>query len=454
MKAVKGILVVVVLAGLGTLAVFAFLEGRKELAQERELERPVKPPSRVTRGADGTPVVQLDAATQARVGLRVVDLQAATHRPEIVAYGRVEADPARTETLRAPIAGVLQSAKGRGWPRLGSQVAVGSDIGAVAPRVGPVDRAMLDARVCDWRARAAAARADEADARGKAESAGAARKGARDALSTAEVALERLMALQGPEKNVSERVVQEAAARVHAEAAQVKSFDAIERAEHARETSAATVARILEEAAAAEPEVDRLWPLRLGHAGEVVAVHAQPGETVVAAQPLLRVRRFDELLVRASLPLGVRLPPGATEALVFVWGRAEAPLRGRLVGRGTDASSVGGGEVVLVSFAALDASVRPGLAATVRIQAEGDAPAGVEIPRSAVVRFAGSAWVYVERHPGAFVRRSIALDRPTPAGWFEAVGFRAGDRVVQVGGATLLSEELKARIQSIEGEGG
>ena len=88
-----------------------------------------------------------------------------------------------------------------------------------------------------------------------------------------------------------------------------------------------------------------------------------------------------------------------------------------------------------------------------RIEGGGAAATGVEIPRSAVVRFGGSTWVYVEKEEGEFTRRLVPLDAPTQAGWFVASDLKAGDRVVTVGGSTLLSEEAKAQIQPL-GEGG
>lgn len=184
----------------------------------------------------------------------------------------------------------------------------------------------------------------------------------------------------------------------------------------------------------------------------MVEVLAQPGETVDAAQPLLRVARFDEVLVRAALALGDHLPEGAAKARVFVLGREDVPVVGTVVGRAPDSASQGG-EVALIRVGGAGALLRPGQAATVRIEGAGGPEAGVEVPRAAVVRFMGSAWAYVEKEEGEFVRRPLVLDRPTQDGWFVASGFAAGEKIVTVGGATLLSEEQKAQIQAL-GEGG
>jgi hypothetical protein len=80
--------VVVLLAGLGALLIWAYLEGRKERAMEAERERPVKAPLRVST-QDGESVVTLDQATQKKSGLRVAPLKTVTHQEELRAYGMV-----------------------------------------------------------------------------------------------------------------------------------------------------------------------------------------------------------------------------------------------------------------------------------------------------------------------------------------------------------------------------
>jgi multidrug efflux pump subunit AcrA (membrane-fusion protein) len=91
--------------------------------------------------------------------------------------------------------------------------------------------------------------------------------------------------------------------------------------------------------------------------------------------------------------------------------------------------------------------LRPGAALTGWLR-NGDEPqAGIVIPRSAVVRAEGKAWVYVVSGAERFVRREVAVDQPTESGWFVTSDFAAGEKVVTVGAAQLLSEELKSRIQ-------
>src|SRR6185369_12400799 len=59
-----------------TLLGWALVAGRAEKERERELERPVKAPSRISRSAAGDVVVTIDAGSQARMGLKVEPLKA------------------------------------------------------------------------------------------------------------------------------------------------------------------------------------------------------------------------------------------------------------------------------------------------------------------------------------------------------------------------------------------
>ncbi len=68
---------------------FVFIEGRKELARERERESPVTTPARTSRGAGGETVVTLDAEARRRVSITLTRLSAATHAPEVKAFGAV-----------------------------------------------------------------------------------------------------------------------------------------------------------------------------------------------------------------------------------------------------------------------------------------------------------------------------------------------------------------------------
>ena len=77
----------------------------------------------------------------------------------------------------------------------------------------------------------------------------------------------------------------------------------------------------------------------------------------------------------------------------------------------------------------------------------GEALAGVMVPRTAIVRFHGDAWVYVQTGADTFERVAIALDHPLADGWFVRAGLKPQAKVVTTGAQQLLSEELKGQIE-------
>jgi GNAT superfamily N-acetyltransferase len=70
---------------------------------------------------------------------------------------------------------------------------------------------------------------------------------------------------------------------------------------------------------------------------------------------------------------------------------------------------------------------------------------GILVPREALVRFEGGAWVYVQTGEETFRRSLVTLDVPLENGWFIQGTLKPGDQVVITGAQQLLSEELKSR---------
>ncbi len=90
----------------------------------------------------------------------------------------------------------------------------------------------------------------------------------------------------------------------------------------------------------------------------------------------------------------------------------------------------------------------PGLSVDVGLGAGGNEESGVLVPAKAVLHFQGAAWVFVPgEEAGHFERRGISLEHAMKGGWFEAGEFKAGDKVVTAGAASLLAEELKSQIE-------
>ena len=280
-RTIKWLLGVVVAFGLAGLMIFAFIEGRQELARERERERPIKVAPKDSRTANGDLTVTVDREIQKRIGLETALLESRTVRPEVVAYGRLQEDPAASFVVRAPVAGVVRSGPERSWPSLGEFLSDGAAIGVIEPRIAPIERVALTTRLSDARAAV-----ESAEARS----------------NTARLAYERARALNADNKNVSDRVVQEAEAILKAEEAQLAA---------ARRNVAQ-----LEAAASAEASGTRPIPLAVAQGGEVVEMLARPNETVESGQPILRVTRFDRLLARVDIPPGETVDRSATTARI------------------------------------------------------------------------------------------------------------------------------------------
>jgi len=71
---------------------------------------------------------------------------------------------------------------------------------------------------------------------------------------------------------------------------------------------------------------------------------------------------------------------------------------------------------------------------------------GVLVPRSALVRYEGRTFVYVEQPDNTIERRSVEVTQTTRDGAFIPAGLAAGEQVVVVGAQQLLSTELAGAI--------
>ncbi len=85
-----------------------------------------------------------------------------------------------------------------------------------------------------------------------------------------------------------------------------------------------------------------------------------------------------------------------------------------------------------------------GTAVTGHFQIAGEAVPGVRVPRGAVLRQEGRAWVYVQIDERSFARRLILLEHADERGWIISGGVTDKDRIVVVGAQAMLSEELGA----------
>ena len=346
---------------------------------------------------DDGPGVTLKPEAQTRAGIKVVALDEQPVQAELLAYGRLEEDPSVSFVVRAPYAGTLRLAPGQTWPALGQTVAPHTTFAQIEPRLQLTDRLTLNTQL-------AAARADLS--------------ATTASIAAAQTAYDRARALNADNKNVSDRVVQEAAAKLAAE--------------KSRESAARALLQVLE----SPPAVHAVTAER---GGDVIEVSAQPGESIEPGAPLVRLGQLDHLLARIELPVGERLPPAGSAVRIVPAGfEDQAPLSAERV-------AVVAGATMLYRLTRTLPSLRPGNAVTAHFTLPGKTREGVLIPRSAIVQQDGRPWVYVQTKDDRFTRKPVPMDIPVPQGFLAARGFEAGDKLVVTGAQTLLSEEFKSK---------
>jgi hypothetical protein len=89
----------------------------------------------------------------------------------------------------------------------------------------------------------------------------------------------------------------------------------------------------------------------------------------------------------------------------------------------------------------------PGAAVTGFLEAPGEKQAGVAVPRNAIVRFNGTAWVYIQTGDETFERTEAQLERPLQDAWFVRGAMKPETKVVTTGAQQMLSEELKGEAE-------
>ena len=216
---------------------------------------------------DNGPGVTLKADAQARAGIQVLALEETDLQPELIAYGKLEEDPSGSFVVRAPYSGTLRLAPGRAWPALGQTLPDRNAFGELEPRLQYADRITVSTQL-------AGARADL--------------NTATAAVAAAQTAYTRALALNADNKNVSDRVVQEATAKLTAE--------------KIREAAARYLIQVLENPPTVHPVVAE-------RGGDVLEVLAQPGEVIEQGAPIVRLGHLDRLLARIELAAGERQPP-------------------------------------------------------------------------------------------------------------------------------------------------
>jgi len=151
------------------------------------------------------------------------------------------------------------------------------------------------------------------------------------------------------------------------------------------------------------------------------------------------------LLVELDVPADQQLTNSPTSALMFTLLDGAKPVPAQYLGPMpmVDSQMQGRGFLFLISPNPLH--LAPGAAVSAVLSLPGEPVSGVLVPREAIVRFNGSAWVYLQTSPTTFQRTEISLDHPLENGWFVRTELKHQDNVVTVGAQQLLSEERKGQ---------
>ena len=150
----------------------------------------------------------------------------------------------------------------------------------------------------------------------------------------------------------------------------------------------------------------------------------------------------EQALVRVDLPAGESLNRPTSSARLISLGDSEHPVAAEFFDTAPAVDPQIQGQGFLFLVGGKPPGFSPNAAITAYLKIPGDSLNGVMIPSSAVVRYQGKAWVYVQTGDKEFTRREIPLDHPGASGWFVSSGVTDQDRVVASGTQTILSEEL------------
>jgi hypothetical protein len=150
-------------------------------------------------------------------------------------------------------------------------------------------------------------------------------------------------------------------------------------------------------------------------------------------------------LVQLDVPASDAPAEPPTQARLFTLQDETKPLEAQLLGPApsVDPQMQGRGFLLLVNPNPM--RLVPGAAVTGYLSLAGKALSGILLPRSAIVRFNGKTWVYLQTSDGTFQRQAVVLDVPMEKGWFVGQGLKPHDKVITVGAQQLLSEELKGQ---------
>lgn len=174
--------------------------------------------------------------------------------------------------------------------------------------------------------------------------------------------------------------------------------------------------------------------------GVVLKQLATPGQRVEMASPIYRIGKLDTLWLEIQVPLE-RLDAVTVGTLIRV---EKISLQGRVVTIGSMVQGENHGVLVRAEVSNPAGGLRPGQFVEVQLSRAGDSAAW-RVPRQALLRVEGKAWVLVERAEG-FQPVEVVVETEESSALVIKGKLKASDRVAVSGTAALKAAWL-------EGEG-
>lgn len=239
---------------------------------------------------------------------------------------------------------------------------------------------------------------------------------AESALPNHQLQYQRYQQLNEDDKNVSDKVVQEANALVISDQTQIKATQ--------------TQIKALEETIIAQ------W-------GKPLATMITHPSTRGELADLLQQKR---VLVQVSYPLSIQNIESQSNIALTPIQDQTTPIAAHYVSQSiqSDVSNIG----KTYFYSAPADYLRIGMRVNVVSEQSGSSiHTGVNIPNQAIVWHAGLAWVYVQKNKDTFLRTPVSVSTEVEGGWFDE-SLTPGTPVVTKGAQLLLSEEFKFQIKN------
>lgn len=226
----------------------------------------------------------------------------------------------------------------------------------------------------------------------------------------------RYSVLNADDKNVSDKVLQEAHALVKADEAQI--------------TALQTQQQTAKNAMTAQ------WGQTL------TEMMLAPQLSTIAKDLLMQ----QQVLVQVSLPVNYPEPSTTTTIALTPINAQNTQIKGKFISSSTQSDMSNQGKTYF--FAAPAQLLRVGMRVNaIPDEQEETMQLGVLVPNNAIVWHAGLPWVYVKQGQEGFIRKPITMDKELEDGWFEK-SLSSNDTVVTRGAQLLLSEEFKFLIKN------